>query len=494
MGTLLILGRLTLAAVFAAAGVTKLAAGPSTRAAVQEFGIPPFLAAPLAGMLICAELATAAALTAPAAAYYGAAAALALCCLFSGVLGFNLLRNRRPSCNCFGQLKARPISWGTVARAVALGAVALFVMSYAGDARANDVAWLSVLTMHDWLQLIVGLAALGALAFTAALLAQVLRQQGRMLLRLEGVEERVGIRPRAPAPPPEGLAPGTTAPDFELTDLKGEKETLGELLEAKRPALLVFTNPGCGPCQALLPDLAEWQQKLRDSFTVAVISEGSTEQNAKYGASLDVRRVLVQRGREVSDVYEVHGTPAALAVTADGRVATYLVQGPEAIRSLARAIYERRLPSLAAPPTPRTGMAAAEFSLTSTEGKRVTSSDLRGERALLLFWNPHCGFCQRMFSGLMAWVAARRTDAPRLLVVSSGSAEDHRGWDARTTVALDPDGRVASAFGAHGTPMSVLIDAEGRLDSELAAGAQAFFNLARRETDTPVESVTAQTG
>jgi thiol-disulfide isomerase/thioredoxin len=480
MGTLLILGRLFLAAVFGSAGVSKLAAARSTRAAMQEFGMPAALAAPAAGVLICAELVTASALAVPASVYYGAAAAFALSCLFSGVLGFNLLHKRHPSCNCFGQLQAKPISWGTVVRAAILGAVALLILSYARDGHIGEAAWLSDLSARDWIVGVVDLALLAFLALTAALLWQVLRQQGRMLLRLEAVEERLGLRPTESTPVHEGLAPDTPAPGFTLTDLQGATKTLSHLLEAKRPALLIFTNPACGPCQALLPELAQWQRQLRDSLTIAVISEGSVSQSADYAAVLDPERVLIQRGREVSDAYQARGTPVALAVTADGRVATHLAQGPEEIRALVGAMLAGRIPLLVP-----SGMLATQFSLTSTEGKIVTQEDLRGEPTLLLFWNPNCGFCQRMLSGLKAWVGARRVDAPRLLVISSGSAEDHRDWDALATVALDPDGRVAGSFGAHGTPMSILVDAEGHIASELAAGAQAFFNLAGRGSQAP---------
>src|SRR3569833_1318725 len=46
---------------------------------------------------------------------------------------------------------------------------------------------------------------------------------------------------------------------------------------------------------------------------------------------------------------------------------------------------------------------------------------------------------------------------------------------------------VAARFGAHGTPMGCLVDAEGRISSELAVGAEAVLALARRKsTSSPV--------
>ena len=85
-----------------------------------------------------------------------------------------------------------------------------------------------------------------------------------------------------------------------------------------------------------------------------------------------------------------------------------------------------------------------------------------------------------MLPDLRAWEANESANAPRLIVVSNGNIEDHRGLDLAATVGLDEGSRVAQAFGANGTPMAILLDSDGRVASALAAGAHAFFALARR--------------
>jgi hypothetical protein len=40
---------------------------------------------------------------------------------------------------------------------------------------------------------------------------------------------------------------------------------------------------------------------------------------------------------------------------------------------------------------------------------------------------------------------------------------------------------IGNKFGAGGTPMAVLVDAEGKIASELAAGAPAVLELAGRD-------------
>lgn len=57
------------------------------------------------------------------------------------------------------------------------------------------------------------------------LLYQIIKQQGRLLLRLDGIEHHLGIfapRPVVPA----GLAVGKPFPTFKLPDLDGEDVAL----------------------------------------------------------------------------------------------------------------------------------------------------------------------------------------------------------------------------------------------------------------------------
>src|SRR3954462_10917875 len=90
--------------------------------------------------------------------------------------------------------------------------------------------------------------------------AQLLRQNGRMLLRLEDLETRfAATRSSEPHAVFEGnrqlgdsrirrngLAAGTRAPVFWLKRLGGGELSLDKFLG--RRILLVFSDPGCGPC------------------------------------------------------------------------------------------------------------------------------------------------------------------------------------------------------------------------------------------------------
>jgi peroxiredoxin len=158
-----------------------------------------------------------------------------------------------------------------------------------------------------------------------------------------------------------------------------------------------------------------------------------------------------------------------------------VAQGADAIRALVTTTLN---PPAAAPRAPaglKIGERAPDFSLPNLAGKTVKLSDFRGSPTLVLFWRPSCGFCERMLPDLKAWEENARNGAPKLLVVSTDSVDDNKAMELRSTVVLEKGMSVGSKFGAGGTPMAVLVDAAGKIASELAAGAPAVLQLAGQE-------------
>ena len=132
---------------------------------------------------------------------------------------------------------------------------------------------------------------------------------------------------------------------------------------------------------------------------------------------------------------------------------------------------------------PVLGERAPEFSLPDLEGAVVRLSDFRGSPTLLLFWRPSCGFCQRMLTELQTWEAQAHEGALKLLVVSTGSVQENQAMELRSPVVLDAAGlSIGNQFGARGTPMAVLIDAQGKIASEVVAGGKAVLALAGATT------------
>ena len=309
--------------------------------------------------------------------------------------------------------------------------------------------------------MLVGVGVFALLVGEGWVLFQIMSQQGRLLLRLEALETRsseAGAAPSQAAAEIAGLAVGTPAPSFMLPTLTGEPTSLQALRALGKPVVLVFSDPGCGPCNALLPEIGGFQHDHASKLVVALIGRGTVEANRAKVSKFGLTHVLLQKDREVAQAYLASGTPSAVLVRRDGTIGSPLAQGADAIRALIdRALSPAglaTLPMAAAPAqqngngtharprplTPAIGEPAPEFSLPNLEGKPVNLSDFRGSRTLLLFWRPGCGFCQRMLADLKAWEAQAPEGAPGLLVVSSESVESNQAMGLRSPVLLDQTG------------------------------------------------------
>jgi peroxiredoxin len=124
------------------------------------------------------------------------------------------------------------------------------------------------------------------------------------------------------------------------------------------------------------------------------------------------------------------------------------------------------------------GDPALALRLPDLDGKIVDLAQFRGRPTLVLFWNPGCGFCAQMLDDLKAWEARPPEGAPQLLIVSAGTAEANRAMGLRAPVLLDQGFTTGRAFGVLGTPSAVLVDAQGNIASQVAAGAPSVLALA----------------
>jgi peroxiredoxin len=475
-----------------------------------DFGVPAALASSLGLLLPLSELAVAAALLPAATVWWGALGALALLLLFVVGIAINLARGRKLECHCFGQLHSAPAGWRTLTRNGVLAAMAAFVVWQSQNGAGPGVlGWIGGLSTAQLAALVLGLVALALLGGQWWFLLNLLRQNGRLLTRLEALEGRLeaggATMPFDNSVPHAGLPVGDEAPAFSLSGLHGETITLNSLRSSGQPVMLLFTDPGCGPCTALLPEIRRWQREHSEQLTVSLVSRGGLEANRAKATEHGLRGVLLQKDWEVSEAYEVRGTPSAVLVAPDGKVASPVAGGAEGVRALlSYAVGERaQLPMqpqaqgqpcpncgkvhpngnghgqpVAVPQGPKVGEPAPPIKLRDLEGESVGLEDFRGEDTLVLFWNPGCGFCQQMLPEIKQWEENRPDGTPKLLFVSAGTEEANRDMKLSSKVVLDQQFAAGRAFGASGTPSAVLVDGEGRIASEVAVGAPAVLGLA----------------
>ncbi len=401
-----------------------------------------------------------------------------------GIMGlaiaWNLAHGRSPDCHCFGQLHSAPAGWRTVARNGALAAVAAFVVVVAReDAGPGAFAWTTRLAGVEWLVLALAVALGVVVAAGGYAVVHVLRNYGRVLVRLDAVEARLraaGFELEEPDDMPQlGLEPGTPAPAFWLPSTGGDRIALGDLLAPARPLLLLFTSPTCGPCSLLMPEVARWQRDYADDLTVALLSDGDPERIRAEATERGLVNVLIDKTLSAYESYGANGTPSAVLVGADGTIASWLAAGSEWIETLVEQVLDG--PNGASGLPVGAELPALDVELLDSGPRPVR--ELVDHPTVLLFWNPGCGFCRAMLHDVIAWEASPPPGAPGLIVVSAGATDDVRGEGFAATVVLDPDWALAGRLGANGTPMAVLVDEEGRIASPAVTGASAVLELLR---------------
>lgn len=174
------------------------------------------------------------------------------------------------------------------------------------------------------------------------------KTEGALLIGKAQLLEAIGASPGAGAPAPKGhfsksvegsklvrngLRPGTKAPEFTLPLVNEGELSLRELFG--RRTLLVFSDPGCAPCQELAPKLERIHRRMR-RLQVLMVSRGDREANRakvrEHGLSFPV---VLQKHWEISRAYGIFATPVGYLIGADGVLAFDVAVGEEAILRLA---------------------------------------------------------------------------------------------------------------------------------------------------------------
>jgi peroxiredoxin len=322
---ILLVARLFLAAVFAVAAAGKLVGRSRTVETLAEFGVPVGLRRPLAVALPLAELAIAIALLPAVTAAWAAIAAALLLAVFTAAVARVLLQGREVDCNCFGSLGPSRISRWTLARNAVLLAVAGGVAVAAqSDPGTSAVAWLGDLDTAGLALLGAGVAIVVA-GLNFAFSWQLMRQNGRLLNELEAV------RAGADGATPTGPQPGHPAPLFELPALGGGSLALEELLAAGRGLVVVVTDPGCGACEPLLPEIGRLQRDPETPVPLVMISRGDPEANRAKARAHGLETVLLEEGFEVSRALGINGAPGAVRLDPEGRYVAKPAMGTERV-------------------------------------------------------------------------------------------------------------------------------------------------------------------
>jgi peroxiredoxin len=383
--------------------------------------------------------------------------------------------------------------------------------------------------MHAWLiaALVVSWVLVLALA---GLLYVLVKQHGEVLMYQADLDHRlektsflngraleVEEQRRQAEPESMGLPLGSDAPSFALPDLEGKERRLEDY--RGQPFVLGFFNTDCGYCKDLSSRLGKLPKK---SHPLVLLSHGPVEAHRELAAKDKwACDVVLEEDWDVAGVYMAAGTPSGYLIDGEGRIASALALGGDSMMSLLEA-------EPAAPPEPgqsenghggqasrqkidgsfegngaeagstmamktrdvsesslkRDGLAAGtiapNFVLSDLKGTTRSLVDYRGKRVLLVFSDVNCGPCELMAPELVK-LYEQRPDDLEIVMISRGDLEENKrkakAFGYPFPVLLQRSWEVSKEYAMFGTPIAYLIDADGIIVKDVAAGPEPILAL-----------------
>ena len=207
--------------------------------------------------------------------------------------------------------------------------------------------------------MILNVVLLVAVAVTGFLVLGALSALARLGWRLDQLEattpSKVGRN---------GLSVGTKAPEFTLPNVAGTETSLRDF--AGRQVLLVFSQPNCGPCHDVVPDLNSLHKK--GPVEVVTVCKGDATAVRQWAGEVGARfPVLGQDNWNLSKKYEVFATPFAFLLDGAGVIRAKGIAGKgEHLRFLLESARE----------------GARSVTVDSTESRRETPAGMAGLKSL----------------------------------------------------------------------------------------------------------------
>jgi peroxiredoxin len=381
--------------------------------------------------------------------------------------------------------------------------------------------------MHAWLiaALVVSWVLVGALAFALYVL---IKQHGELIMYQQDLDHRLELSSflegkrteregSSPAGAEEhGLPVGTPAPEFALEDLQGTEKTV-ESYRGK-PFVVAFFSDTCGYCLRMAPEVG---RAAKSDRPLVLISHGDKEKHLELAAENKWKSdVLIEPEYDLMMAYQVLGTPSGYLVDGEGRIASTMAVGADAVMELldatplepeadteggasgnghvhgmelaagngteaaaatgtalkTRDVEESKIVRDGLP----AGTEAPNFVLPDLDDKPHALVDYRGKRVLLVFSDVTCGPCEAMSPDLVK-LAEKKGDKLQVLMVSRGDVESNRqkaqAFGYPFPVLRQKNWEISKLYGMFATPIGFLIDENGVIEKDVAVGPEPILDL-----------------
>ena len=317
-------------------------------------------------------------------------------------------------------------------------------------------------------------------------LFQVLKQQGRILHRLDELELKA-----AGVSAPAELEIGTLVQDFQAPDLSGKNVSLSDFRD--RRVLLIYWNPQCGFCDMLAAELAPLQTALKKNNTeVVLVTYGDVESNRKLAVEhgLDSTILLIENSPAkefiVNELFRHRGTPSAYLLDEQKRVIQALAVGMDDILRVARSTGGHRPPLQRESRIVRDGLKAGTpapaFRLPDIHGGTVSLDQFRGRKVLLVFSDPQCAPCDQLAPKLAELHRKHENNGLAVVMVGRGDPEQNRKKAGQHRiefpVLLQEKWKLSRQYGIFATPVAFLVGKDGVIARNVATGPDEIMTLA----------------
>ena len=187
-------------------------------------------------------------------------------------------------------------------------------------------------------------------------------------------------------------------------------------------------------------------------------------------------QLLAQNGRTIARLGELEGAIARLT----GEDGGLMMDGEDGPEALGADLSGAGLP---------VGSRAPDFVLPDVHGQRHSLASMRADRpVLLVFSAANCGPCQSLMPELARW-QLEHAERLQTVVIAAGdpaanrAKADEHGLDG---VLIDRDRETAELYEAVGTPMALVVGADGLIQSPTVGGTEAIRTLVRQATRPPL--------
>lgn len=357
--------------------------------------------------------------------------------------------------------------------------------------------------------MVIAAVLVAVAVLSGGVLFLVVRQQGRLLLRVEAIEQLLGLQngafvahgsapnTAAAAPAPVGLPVGSVVEPFTLSNLDGRDVSLEDF--RGRSVVLINWSPTCGFCDAIAPDLVAAGPRLEEAgTTVVLLAHGDAAANRALAERHGLTAPILLLGDANPAGFQGLGTPIAFAVDADGKVATNLATGANEVPGLVEDVIARgavgagvkqaRLPGQRDLSTSRlvrdglkAGTPAPAFTLPDVRGGTVTLEAFRGRRVLLAFSDPDCGPCDALAPHLVRLHRAHEENNLAVILVGRGDLDRNRQkadeLGLTFPVVVQDGWKLSREYGIFATPVAFLIGEDGTISRNVAQGVDEIVAL-----------------